>query len=581
MTAQTATPAPVHSPDEPAVDTAPPRPERAGAGVAPALIVAVVLLLGLSVGRVDLTVIGGAGLAPLLPVTIWAAAACAALACAVEGLRSTPRTAVLTATTGALIAATTGVNSLVEGAARIPAAWVHSGFVSTIIDRGLLPAGVDARLGWAGFFAQWAWIGGASGTTDLDAVLRWAPPVIVAVWAAGVLTIARSLLGGRTRTAWAATWLFCGINWIEQDYFSPQATAIVMSLAAFSLVLGPLATRGRTGPAPDPRQVVLVWAVASIALVAVVVVHQLTPFALIAQLGILVLFRRFRGWWLVALLVVAEATWFVVAARDSWIAQLGLVTGEAGNVGQSLVAALFGRLEGDPGQLAVKAGRLALAASTWGLALAGAWIRFRRERDVVVVLLAAVPAGLVLVQSYGGEMLLRVVLYGLPFLAVLGAEALGAFARRWWRLARIVLPLGLVGLAVLLIALRGGNDAYVSVTPAELATTRSVLAAAPPGAVVLPLANAGPFGVSRAADVRQVSNSSECEELANDPVGCAEQQTADVILVLPSMDAAGVALEGRPPGWTVAAVDQLVATTRYRVAVREGLTAVVVRAVPR
>ena len=73
-------------------------------------------------------------------------------------------------------------------------------------------------------------------------MLRWAPPVIVAIWATGVYAIARPLLGG-TRGPWVATWLFCGFNWIEQDYFSPQATAMVLMLAVLACVLGPLATR--------------------------------------------------------------------------------------------------------------------------------------------------------------------------------------------------------------------------------------------------------------------------------------------------------------------------------------------------
>src|SRR3712207_8085116 len=50
----------------------------------------------------------------------------------------------------------------------------------------------------------------------------WFPPVVVGVWAIGIYALARSMLGG-TRTPWVAAWLFVGLNWIEQDYFSPQA----------------------------------------------------------------------------------------------------------------------------------------------------------------------------------------------------------------------------------------------------------------------------------------------------------------------------------------------------------------------
>ena len=52
----------------------------------------------------------------------------------------------------------------------------------------------------------------------------WFPPFVVTVWTIGIYALARSMLGG-TRAPWVAAWLFVGLNWIEQDYFSPQATA--------------------------------------------------------------------------------------------------------------------------------------------------------------------------------------------------------------------------------------------------------------------------------------------------------------------------------------------------------------------
>ena len=65
------------------------------------------------------------------------------------------------------------------------------------------------------------------------------PPVVVLVWAIGVYALARSMLGG-TRAPWAAAWLFVGLNWIEQDYFSPQAIGIVLLLTVLTFALGPL-----------------------------------------------------------------------------------------------------------------------------------------------------------------------------------------------------------------------------------------------------------------------------------------------------------------------------------------------------
>ena len=55
-----------------------------------------------------------------------------------------------------------------------------SGFVDAIAGDGVPPPDIDARFFWPAFFAQWAWFRDAAGAADLDVVLRWFPPVVVA-----------------------------------------------------------------------------------------------------------------------------------------------------------------------------------------------------------------------------------------------------------------------------------------------------------------------------------------------------------------------------------------------------------------
>ena len=161
-------------------------------------------------------------------------------------------------------------------------------------------------------------------------MLRWFPPVVVAVWTTGIYAMARSMLGG-SRAPWATAWLFIGLNWIEQDYFSAQATGIVLLLTVLTFALGPLATRrvdsaGVPGwPAPHagarrlplwgrwlvsamtppnrptlpPRQLLLIYFCAALCLLAVIPVHQFTPFAIIGQLVLLAVVGRAgdAGWY--------------------------------------------------------------------------------------------------------------------------------------------------------------------------------------------------------------------------------------------------------------------------------------------
>ncbi|GLZ50614.1 hypothetical protein [Actinomycetospora sp. NBRC 106378] len=566
----------------PARPTPPPAPRRRLAPTAPvAALVGVGLL---AVSHVDQDAMAGLGLAGVLPVTAWAGIVLVALAAGVE-LLGPARPRVLAALTAGLALVTSGVASVVEPGARMAVAWLHLGFIQAIAADGRVPTGVDSRFSWAGFFSQWAFLSDAAGagTTDLDAVLRWTPPVVALVWSLAVLVLARRLLGG-TRAPWAAAWLFLGLNWIEQDYFSPQATAMLLVGVVWVLVLGPLATRRVPGSrwrvrhprTTDPGVVVSAWALIALCLAALAVSHQLTPFALFVQLAVLVAAGRvYGGRGLLVFLVVAVAAWVVLGGREFWLNQLALATGGVGDAGGSMAVALADRLVGDLGQLGVKIARVALAGAAVALAGVGALLLRRRTGALVWLPVALAPAGLVLVQSYGGEVLLRVLLYGAPFLAVLGTEALRAAYRRRRSVTGVVLVAGLALLACACVTVRGGNDAYTALRPSEIAFTRAVLDGAPAGSTVLPLSSTAPTQVARVGTVTQTPR--VCDQISDDPVRCALVEDPAAIFSLPTMDAEGVVLDGRSPGWSRQALAAIVATGHYRVAVDDGLAVLLVR----
>ncbi|NMO90350.1 hypothetical protein [Actinomycetospora sp. TBRC 11914] len=574
-----------------------------------ALAALAVALLPLAAVTVDLDAMGGLGLGGVLPVWGWASIVLAVAACVLEIAR--PRPVALALLTGVLILCTTGMPSVVEPAARLGITWLHAGFVDAITRAGGVPRGIDSRLSWPGFFAQWAWIQDAAGMRQLDTVLRWAPIAIVGAWAAGVFQIARGLLGG-TRAPWVATWLFCGENWIEQDYFSPQATAMILVLAVLAAAVGPLAAPA-TGPrrAAEPRyasteadtvelaavrpyrvgalidrvrwwlsgpsrpdtdrlDVLIQWGGSAVCLAALVAAHQLTPFAIGAQLLVLVVARRLWGRHLLLVLVLAVTTWFVLGAAEFWVNQLGLATSSVGQVGSSISGGLGDRLVGDVGQLVGKFGRVALAGATWGLALLGAWWRWRQRRELVVLALAAVPVTIVLLQSYGGEVLLRILLYGLPFLAVLGTEALRVLHRRWTSVALPVFAAGMVLLCAAVVVLRGGNDVYLSVRPHDVQVVRETIEAAPAGTSVYTLGDHAPLGIERLADVNQFNTAADCQPIIDDPIRCVLANPPEYLVVLRQGDAEGVVLGGRSPGWTRQAIAEFVAEGWYRIQRVEG-----------
>jgi hypothetical protein len=581
---------------------------------APLLALLAVALLPVAAATTDLDALDGWGLAKVLGPAGWVALACAVGACVVELRAPRPRIPMLAVATGVLVLCSTGMPSVVQPVARFTTSYVIAGFVDAIAGEGVPPPGVDARFYWPAFFAQWAWFRDASGAADLDLVLRWFPPVVVLAWTTGVYALARSMLGG-TRAPWVAAWLFVGLNWIEQDYFSPQAEGIVLLLTVLTFALGPLATRrtdaagvpGWPPPHPDAprlpllrrwivaamtppnrptlpsRQLLLIYLCAALCLVALVPTHQLTPFAIIGQLALLAVVGRFRGRGLVVVAGLALVVYFVVGARDFWGGQIELLLG-SGDRGNALQMGIADRLAGDTGQVAVKLLRIAVPGLTWLLAIAGAWVYWRRRRDLVPIFLAAVPMAFAAVQSYGGELFLRVLLYGLPILVILGTEALRAFVRRRRPRRERVLVVGMLALFPLLVLIRGGNDAYMLVTAEDVLMTRAAYSETPPGRSVDPLDETGPYAMEGVGVLERTDRANGCrdEEIktVDQATSCVQRERPDLLLVYTTTEKKGVVLHGREPGWSAAVVDRLAASGTYAIRYRNGYNAVLVRTRP-
>lgn len=569
--------------------------------LSPALALIAVALLPIAAATTDLEALDGWGLAKVLGPAAWASLLCAVAACIAELRAPRPRIPMLATATGVLILCSTGMPSVVEPVARFSTAWLLAGFTDAIATTGTTPSSIDARFYWPAFFAQWAFFRDAGGATQLDAVLRWFPPVVVMVWAIGIYALARSMLGG-TRAPWVAAWLFVGLNWIEQDYFSPQATGIVLLLTVLTFALGPLATRrtdaaGVPGwpvphagasrpsllrrwlvaamtppnrPTLPPRQLLLIFFCMTLCVLAVVPTHQITPFTIISQLLLLAVVGRFRGRGMILVGIVAIAVFILIAGREFWMNQLGMIIGTGEK--DAFQAGVNDRLAGDAGQVAVKLMRIIMPALTWLLAIVGAWVYWRRRRDLVPIGLAVVPMAFAAVQSYGGELILRILLYGLPILAILGADGLRWVARKW-RGSEILFAVGMAGLFVLLIVIRGGNESYTAVFPKEVALARQTIHETPktnPPKEIVPLARLGPYGVEGIGTISSGSNIVGCSQLADDPIKCVDADYPDVIISFTSNEKEGVYLHNKPKGWSLTVMQELVASGKYVLTYQDG-----------
>ena len=163
--------------------------------------------------------------------------------------------------------------------------------------------------------------------------------------------------------------------------------------------------------------------VVALLLVAVICAsHQLTPFMVLIAITALTLSGRVWPSRLPLIAVVLLTLWLVYPASAYLIGNPPLA--EAGLQGAT-EANVIDRLSGTAGHVLVVQVRIVLTLVLWALAAAGAVRDWRRGRlDIRVVLLAVTPLLLFPAQLYGGEMLIRVSLFALPFVAVLACSVL-------------------------------------------------------------------------------------------------------------------------------------------------------------
>lgn len=401
--------------------------------------------------------------------------------------------------------------SVVEGAARVEASYRHLGVSDHIARTGNLDRGLDAYFNWPGFFAMLGTLQRASGAHDLLFLARWAPTVAAFAYLAPVLLIARALTA-QPRIVWLSAGLFTMVNWTGQDYLAPQTLGVWLMLCIAGVVMTVIRRTGdphSVGPsarivAPRPpdginrlwvgnegRRVRLgtsAWAVVhvlvALAVAAVVASHQLTPFMLILVFFALWLVGRTPHWQLAVGTAVFAGIWLVVPA---WPFVSGHVTDLLGGLGSGGASANLGNrvASGSADHKLVVTARLAQSATVWLLAGFGTLVLVaQRQRVRAVVLLALAPFLLLPLQAYGGEMLIRVFLFGLPVVAFLVAVFLFSVSGGpAWR--GIALGAVLVLLAGTTVLTRYGNERGEHFSPAEVATYAWVAQHTKPGATIV------------------------------------------------------------------------------------------------
>jgi len=470
------------------------------------------------IGRVDLAAVNDLGLVSVLPPLMYVGMALVAIAYGAMLARADFPTWLAVGLVVLTIAMLYGLAPAIEGELRFSPAWRHLGLVEFMSRNGAVQPSLDAYHNWPGLFGLAAFLTSVTGVSDLNGLAMWAPVWFNLAFLAPLALVLSALTDDR-RILWLAIWLFYLTDWIGQDYFAPQALGFLLFLVVVAMLLrwlghGELAEpsgaveEGRlyrlrqvlalildVGPmraaALTPGRRAALMAALLVIYVFVVGTHQLTPFFLAAVTLALVLLRRVPWATLPVLMAVTIAAWVAFLAVAFLIGHFQNVAGYVGTLAESLAANLTSRLQGSPDHVTVIYVRIASTLFMWGLAVVGVIRRLLQGRwDVTALVLALAPFPLFLVQAYGGEMLLRIYLFALPFVAFFVACAVlprsGDDDSPSLATVGIVSVLGIALMGGLMVT-RYGNERLEHFSSDEVAAVAELYRVAPPGSLLVAL----------------------------------------------------------------------------------------------
>ncbi|MFF7764583.1 lipopolysaccharide biosynthesis protein [Streptomyces griseorubiginosus] len=477
-----------------------------GGLLAVALLLYWVPVMGL--GEADLDRMGGLGLVSVLPLPTLLGAALLVVVFASLLWPAREHRALLLVTLVATVVSLHALPAVIEAEPRFATAWQHLGFIDYIDRTGSAVPDLDARWSWPGFFAVAAFVAKACGVTDFTEIIRWWPTAIQLAYLVPMFLLVRYLRAG-WRAKWTGIWIFVLSGWVGQDYFSPQGFTYLLYLVFVAVLLvwfrAPrvIWTRRRPGEAEvEPttrRQRAALLAVLIGLFAASVPAHQLTPFVMLGVLAALVVFRRSELRGLPVLFAVMVTAWIGWLAEPYWSGHFDDLFGGVGGVGSNVSSSVSGRIEGGSStHKLVLYVRVLLAGGVMALACYGWWRRRdHRYREVALLVLTFVPFLGFGMQSYGGEMALRVFMFALPGAGLLAALALfpraGVTAEEREKDRASLAPVAALLAGLLLIGgflvARWGNEPFERIRPGEVAAMDYVYAHDDPTVRVLWLSN--------------------------------------------------------------------------------------------
>jgi hypothetical protein len=275
-------------------------------------------------------------------------------------------------------------------------------------------------------------------------------------------------------TAWpVGLWIFAIFDWTSQDYFSPQALAFLIFLVWLALVLR-VTTRGGV---PGVAMTLVLLELFGV----VVVTHLLTSLEMLGVLAALVGLRLLRRPTLLLTCALIFIVWQVDGAWPFFRFYGDRLQATLLDVVDFFQDNVTSRVTGSAEHAEIAALRIVVTVVIFALAALAFGVTARRpgQRRVIVAGFAILVGIAVVAPAsvYGGEMMIRVLLFSLPMLGAIVASA-------FWRPAfRLVVLVVLVAMAPVHMLTHYGNEMHDYVSPGELAAFAFVASSLPPANV--------------------------------------------------------------------------------------------------
>lgn len=468
-----------------------------------------------SLPQVNVTQMNDLGLVSVLPLTAWIALAVLTISFSLVLTAPKVNSVLILFHIVILVFMLYGITAIVESVPRFGPSWRHAGVIDYILRNENVNPRIDAYFNWPGFFIMGALVTQIAGLDSAIYFLKWSPFFFQLIYLGPLWMIYNSLTGSR-RLVWFGIWVFYLANWVGQDYFSPQAMNFFYYLVILAILLRwfrssevtiprlvngkllqkmpriqGLITRFYTGENAAPvseRLVQKAFFLLMIVLIYFVSItsHQLTQFAILFSIVLLLIFQRITPKALPVIMLVLSGMWIAYMASAFMAGRLRGMLEAFGQLETALDANLVNRMNGSPGHMVVTQIRLVLTLGVWLAAMLGfvrQWVRGTLETSAA--LLVAAPFPLLIMQTYGGEMLMRIYMFSLPLAAFLAASLIFPLIKDppSWRYTAAV---GLV--SALLIGVfwfgRYGNERMEYFTPAEVEAVEFTYEYAEPGSLI-------------------------------------------------------------------------------------------------